>query len=62
MKLLVNDLRIKACYKNDAFYSIDGQKIDESSIKKVILDLQEFKDFLQQQTMEKKTKKKTKDE
>ena len=59
MKLLVNDIRIKASYKDGSFYKLDGQKIDESTIEKVIMDYQEFKDFLQAQpTAEKKTKKK----
>lgn len=59
MKLLVNDIRIKAFYKDGSFYKLDGQKVDESMIEKVIMDYQEFKDFLQTQpTVEKKTKKK----
>lgn len=59
MKLLVNDIRIKASYKDGNFYKLDGQKIDESTIEKIIMDYQEFKDFLQvQPTAEKKTKKK----
>lgn len=59
MKLLVNNIRIKAFYKDGSFYKLDGQKVDESMIEKVIIDYQEFKDFLQTQPiMEKKTKKK----
>ena len=59
VKLLVNDIRIKASYKDGSFYKLDGQKIDESTIEKIIMDYQEFKDFVQvQPTAEKKTKKK----
>jgi len=59
VKLLVNDIRIKASYKDGSFYKLDGQKVDESMIEKIIMDYQEFKDFLQAQpTAEKKIKKK----
>lgn len=62
MKLLVNDIRIKTFYKDGSFYKLDGQKVDESMIEKVIMDYQEFKDFLQAQPITEKKTKKKKDE
>lgn len=61
MKLLVNNFKIKASYKEGGFYNIKGEKIDESIIQQIIMDFEEFKKILQTQP-EKKTKKKPKDE
>ena len=62
MKLLVNNFQIKASYKDGAFYDINKKEVDESTIKRITVDLEEFKEILQSQQPEKKTKKKTKDE
>lgn len=61
MKLLVDNFQIKALYKDGAFYNINNEKIDDSKIKKIILDFNDFKEILQSQ-QEKKMKKKIKDE
>ena len=61
MKLLIDNFKIKASYKDGSFYDIDGQKIDESEIQKIFVDIQELKNITQAQ-LEKKSKKKTKDE
>lgn len=61
MKLLVNNFKIKASYKNGSFYDKDEKKIDESTIKEIFVDIQEFKEITQLQA-EKKAKKKIKDE
>lgn len=61
MKLLVNNLQIKAFYKDGFFYNKNNEKINESEIQKVILDFNEFKEILQPKE-EKSKKKKTKDE
>lgn len=57
MKLLVNNFKIKASYKNGSFYDKDEKKIDESAIKEIFVDIQEFKEITQLQT-EKKQKRK----
>lgn len=64
MKLLVNDSRIKAYYKNGYFYSMNNDKIEEPEISQVIMSMQEFKEIFQAvSTPEKKVlKKKIKDE
>lgn len=62
MKLLIDDTRIKVFYKDGSFYKLDGEKIEESMIKKIILDYQELKDILQSQTIIEKKQKKKKDE
>lgn len=61
MKLLIDNFKIKASYKDGSFYDIDGKKIDESAIQKIFVDIQELKNITQAQ-LEKKSKKKTKDE
>ena len=61
MKILVDNNRIKVTYKDGAFYDLEKNKIEESAINQIIMDLKEFKEFSQAQP-EKKTKKKTKDE
>lgn len=61
MKLLVNNFQIKASYKDGFFYDRDNKKVDESTIQKIIVDLNDFKEILQTQ-QEKNKKKKTKDE
>lgn len=62
VKLLIDDTRIKVFYKDGSFYKSDGEKIEESMIKKIILDYQELKDILQSQTIVEKKQKKKKDE
>ena len=61
MKLLVDNFKIKATYKNGDFYDMDGKKIEESLISQIIITYDEFKEITKIQP-EKKTKKKTKDE
>ena len=61
MKLLVDNFQIKASYKGGSFYNMNNEKIDNSKIKKIILDFNDFKEILQSQ-QEKKMKKKIKDE
>lgn len=63
MKLLVDNFKVKASYKDGNFYNANKEKIDESLIKQIIVDYSEFKELLQTQLQpEKKIKKKTKDE
>lgn len=61
MKLLVNDSRIKAYYKDENFYSVDNKKVDENKIAQIFMSMQEFKEILQLQS-DKKNKIKKKDE
>lgn len=61
MKLLVNDSKMKAYYKDENFYSMDNQKVDESKIAQISMSMQEFKDILQLQS-NKRNKLKKKDE
>lgn len=61
MKLLVNDSRIKAYYKDENFYSMDNKKVDESKIAQIFMSMQEFKEILQLQS-DKRNKLKKKDE
>lgn len=61
MKLLVNDSRIKAYYKDENFYSMDNKKVDENKIAQIFMSMQEFKEILQLQS-DKKNKIKKKDE
>lgn len=61
MKLLVNNFKIKASYKDGSFYDKDEKKIDESTIQEIFVNIQEFKEITQSQ-VEKKVKKKTKNE
>jgi len=61
VKLLVNDSRIKAYYKDENFYSMDNKKVDENKIAQIFMSMQEFKEILQLQS-DKKNKIKKKDE
>ena len=61
MKLLVDNFKVKATYKDGCFYDVNNKKIDEALIKEVYMSYQEFKEMLQEQ-QEKKTKKSKKDE
>ena len=62
MKLLVNDSKIKASYRDGSFYNINGKKIEEPEITQVIMSMQEFKEIAQAQSEKKTLKKKMKDE
>jgi hypothetical protein len=62
MKLLVNDSKIKASYRDGSFYNMNEKKIEETEIAQVIMSMQEFKEILQAQSEKKVLKKKTKDE
>lgn len=62
MKLLVNDSKIKASYRDGNFYNINGKKIEEPEITQVIMSMQEFKEIAQAQSEKKILKKKIKDE
>ena len=59
MKLLVDNFKIKAYYKDGNFYDKNEEKVDESIIQEIFLNIQEFKEIIQSQ-LEKKSKKKIK--
>ena len=62
MKLLVNDSKIKASYRDGDFYNINGRKIEEPEIAQIIMSMQEFKEITQAQSEKRTLKKKIKDE
>ena len=62
MKLLVNDSKIKASYRDGDFYNINGRKIEEPEIAQIIMSMQEFKEITQAQSEKRTFKKKIKDE